>query len=226
MAELAHMFEMGGPFMYLLVLVAPAAAAMGLLRLLTAAKGPMPGLMEGTLVGVLGFGLLGTAQGYIHTFKAVAAAAPDMKSELVERGMEMSAYPGRFSLAIAALALVLFLAAIWVQTSAGVKRAPLGYRIAGYVAVLVLVGGAFMFLDTMNAMNGLVGEFDGTTNTITSAESQEAMAQRISRGLYISMGVGMVSPILTLAGALSGVLAFSSHTRKEREARRAMEAAG
>jgi drug/metabolite transporter (DMT)-like permease len=77
------LFRDGGPFMYLIVLMAAGHGLGCLIQLFVARQVDLVPLLWAGVVSIVLTGMLGTALGQVMTYSAVANASAEMKSVLV-----------------------------------------------------------------------------------------------------------------------------------------------
>ena len=109
--------QMGGPVMYLLLMVGFVHLVLCAVETVTRGRYRlMPLLIAGIASAVL-LGLLGTVQGLVMAFKAVGSASPSLKQQMLAMGISVSLYTSMLGLFVA-------MVGCWGAGIAGVFRSP------------------------------------------------------------------------------------------------------
>lgn len=98
MQQIARMFQEGGIWMYIVLLLSllhavPVMVQMGLCK-----KVDFSGYLWGGLVGILLVGWIGTIVGAIQMFEALSMAMPDQRGALMARGLSIAFNPTLFAM--------------------------------------------------------------------------------------------------------------------------------
>ena len=101
MQMMARMFQEGGYFMYLVLIVGFLHAIPVLAQFIACKKADFSGYLWAGLAGILLAGWLGTMIGGIHVFEAIASAHPDQRGSLTAMGMAIALYPTILAVAMA-----------------------------------------------------------------------------------------------------------------------------
>ena len=98
-----NFFRLGGPIVFVLLLLGLAHFGLCVLHVVIGESKRMAPLLLASLASILCFGLLGTIHGLVMTFSAAANAEPAVAQSMIAQGISVSLYSAGFACLLAAL---------------------------------------------------------------------------------------------------------------------------
>jgi len=192
----------GGVFSWAVLLVFLVGGFLALIRLVLARRVELPGLGALSAGLLLGLGLLGTHQGWMLAFQAVAFASVETKASLLQAGLDIGWYPTSLALVAAVVLAPLHLAAhAKARGRAATMVKVVGFGFGGLS--LGLVGLALLSSFFLTSRFTTLQVQFGAGSEESAAQAAALMAQTIHIGLWTGIAT---SGLAALAGFCGGAL--------------------